>query len=58
MSKFCTFLEGMALGVAVGMGIAVAGKLMMNSNKKSTKGKDQIEKAVTEFVDGIETLIK
>lgn len=58
MSKFCTFLEGMALGVAVGMGIAVAGKLMMNSDKKATKGKNQLEKAVTEFVDGIETLIK
>lgn len=58
MSKFCSFLEGMALGVAVGMGVAVVGKLMMNSDKKSLKGKNQLEKAVTEFVDGIETLIK
>jgi len=58
MSKFCTFLEGMALGVAVGVVIAVTGKLMMNSDKKSACGKNKIEKAVTEFVDGIETLIK
>ena len=58
MSKLCSFLEGMALGVAVGMGVAIAGKLMMNNDKKTTKGKNQLEKAVTEFVDGIETLIK
>ena len=58
MSKLCSFLEGMALGGAVGMGVAIAGKLMMNNDKKTTKGKNQLEKAVTEFVDGIETLIK
>lgn len=58
MCKATCFIEGMILGVAVGMGVAVAAKLTMNSNKKMVKGKTQLEKAVNEFVDGIQTMIK
>ena len=58
MCKTISFLEGMVLGVAVGVGISVAGKIMMTNNRKLTKGKNQLEKAVSEFVDGIQTMIK
>lgn len=58
MCKVTCFLEGMVLGVAAGIGITVAGKLMIDNSKKLTKGKNQLEKAVSEFVDGIQTMIK
>lgn len=58
MCKVTCFLEGMVLGVAAGMGIAIAGKMMIDSSRKLTKGKNKLEKAVTEFVDGVQTMIK
>jgi len=58
MIKVTSFFEGMVLGVAVGMGVAIAGKLMMNSQSKMTKGKNQLERAVCEFVDGVQTMIR
>ncbi len=58
MCKTICFIEGMILGVAAGVGISVAGKIMMSNNRKISKGKNQLEKAVTEFVDGIQTMIK
>jgi hypothetical protein len=58
MCKATCFLEGMLLGVAAGVGITVAGKMMIDNNKKLTKGKKSLEKAVSEFVDGIQTMIK
>ncbi|MBR2043380.1 MAG: hypothetical protein IJ946_03485 [Clostridia bacterium] len=58
MCKATCFLEGMLLGVAAGIGITVAGKMMIDNSKKLTKGKKSLEKAVSEFVDGIQTMIK
>lgn len=58
MCKTTCFIEGMVLGVAAGIGLTVAGKLMVDNSRKLTKGKNKLEKAVTEFVDGIQTMIK
>lgn len=58
MCKFTSFLEGMAIGVVAGVGIAVAGKIMMNNEKKMKKGKTQLERAVNEFIDGVQTMVK
>ena len=57
MSKMASFLEGMMLGVAAGMGAVIAGKIIVDNNKKLTKGKNKLEKAVVEFVDGVQTMI-
>lgn len=58
MCKVTCFMEGMLLGVAAGMGVAIAGKMMIDNSKKLTKGKNKLEKAVTEFVDGVQTMIR
>lgn len=58
MCKATCFIEGMLLGVAAGMGLAIAGKIMVDNSRKLTKGKNKLEKAVTEFVDGVQTMIK
>ncbi len=58
MCKATCFFEGMVLGVAAGIGLTLAGKMMVDNSKKLTKGKKNLEKAVTEFVDGIQTMIK
>ncbi len=58
MCKTICFLEGMVVGVAAGIGVSIAAKNMIKNNKKLSKGTNQIEKAVSEFVDGIQTMIK
>lgn len=58
MCKATCFIEGMVLGVAAGIGITFAAKMMVDNSHKLTKGKNKLEKAVTEFVDGIQTMIK
>ncbi|MEE0840278.1 MAG: hypothetical protein U0L72_07010 [Acutalibacteraceae bacterium] len=57
MCKVTCFVEGMLIGVAAGVGVAIAGKIMIDNSKKLTKGKNKLEKAVTEFVDGVQTMI-
>ncbi len=57
MSKMASFLEGMMLGVAAGMGAVIAGKIIVDNNKKLSKGKNKLERAVVEFVDGVQTMI-
>ncbi len=58
MSKMASFLEGMALGMVAGMGVIIAGKMMIDNNRQLTKGKNKLEKAVSDFVDGVQTMIK
>lgn len=58
MSKVTCFLEGMMIGVAAGMGAVIAGKMIIDNNKQMTKGKNKLEKAVIDFVDGVQTMIK
>lgn len=58
MCKATCFLEGMMLGVAAGVGLAIAGKMMVDNSRKLTKGKKNLEKAVAEFVDGIQAMVK
>ncbi len=58
MCKLTCFLEGMVVGAVAGMAAVVAGKMMVDNNRKLTKGKNKLEKAVTEFVDGVQTMIK
>ncbi len=57
MCKVTCFVEGMIIGVAAGIGVAIAGKMMIDNSKQLTKGKNKLEKAVTEFVDGVQTMI-
>ncbi|MEE0945926.1 MAG: hypothetical protein U0M42_03740 [Acutalibacteraceae bacterium] len=58
MCKATCFLEGMVIGVAAGVGLVIAGKMMVDNSHKLTKGKDKLERAVSEFVDGVQTMIK
>lgn len=57
-NKTSTFMKGMGIGVIAGMAVAVAGKMALQNNRNISKGSGKVVKAVGEFVDGIQTMIK
>lgn len=53
------FAKGAALGVAAGAVMTTVGRAMMKSKKHHVqKGSTKAVKAVSDFVDGIQTMIR
>jgi len=56
-----SFLKGMGAGVIVGAAMLTAGKMMMNNKNTKhalTKGTSKAFRAVGDFVEGVQTLMK
>ena len=56
-----SFLKGMGAGVIAGAAMLTAGKMMMNSKSTKhalTKGTSKAFRAVGDFVEGVQTLMK
>ena len=56
-----SFLKGMCAGVIAGAAMLTAGKMMMNSKSTKhalTKGTSKAFRAVGDFVEGVQTLMK
>lgn len=56
--KTTNFFKGMGLGLAVGATATVVSKMALKNNKKVTKTTNKAVKAVSSFVDGVQTLMK
>lgn len=57
-SSVSTFLKGMSAGMVAAAAVTVVGKYMMCNNKSVAKGSTKMMKAVGDFVDGIQTMVK
>ena len=56
-----SFLKGMGAGVIAGAAMLTAGKMMMdskNTKRALTKGTSKAFRAVGDFVEGVQTLMK
>lgn len=53
-----TFFKGMGLGLMVVAGLCIGGKMMMGNHHNIAKGSGKVVKAVGDFVDGLQTMIK
>jgi hypothetical protein len=51
-----SFAKGMGAGMVVAGAAVVVGKVMMNNNKNLAKGSSKAIKAVSDFVDGVQTI--
>ncbi len=57
-SNFSSFAKGMGVGIAAGAAMLFAGKMLMKDTHHLSKGSSKAMKAVGDFVDGIQTMIK
>ena len=53
-----SFMKGMGAGMVAGAAAVVVGKVMMQDRKNIDKGSAKLVKAVNEFVDGVQTMVK
>lgn len=56
-----SFVKGMGAGMAAGAATVVAGKMLLlnkSSRKALTKGTSKAFRAVGDFVEGVQTLLK
>lgn len=56
-----SFLKGMGAGVIAGAAVVTAGKIMLNNKSAKhalTKGTSKAFRAVGDFVEGVQTLMK
>lgn len=53
-----TFAKGLAAGMAAGAIATVVGKAMMNSRHNVSKGSAKAMRAVGDFINGVQTIIK
>ncbi len=51
-----SFAKGMGAGMVVAGAAVVVGKVMMNNSKSLAKGSTKAIKAVSDFVDGVQTI--
>ena len=51
-----SFAKGMGAGMVVAGAAVVVGKVMLNNNKNLAKGSSKAIKAVSDFVDGVQTI--
>ncbi len=58
MSKGMSFVKGIGTGMIAGAAAVVVGKMIMNEKKNGQKGSNKLAKAVSEFVDGVQTMIE
>lgn len=61
MSKSSNFIKGMGAGMVAGAAVVTAGKMVMKNKaakKTVTKGTSKALRAVSDFVDGMQSLMK
>ena len=59
MSKgISTFAKGLAAGMAAGAIATVVGKTVMDNRHSVSKGSAKVMRAVSDFINGIQTIIK
>ena len=59
MKNAMVFAKGAMLGVAAGAAMTIVGRMMMqNKGHQLQKGSHKAVKAVGDFVDGIQTMMK
>ena len=56
--KSMNFVKGMGIGLAVGAVAATAGRMAVKNHSSLSKTTSKAFKAVGDFVDGVQTLIK
>ncbi len=52
------FVKGMGIGIAVGAAAGIAGKMVIKNNRSVAKSTSKAFKAVGDFVDGVQSIIK
>ena len=57
-SNASSFAKGIGLGIAAGAAMLCAGKMLMKDKHHLSKGSTKAMKAIGDFVDGIQTMIK
>lgn len=55
-SSSMSFLKGIGAGMIAGAAAVTVGKVMLKDHKNITKGSTKLVKAVSEFVDGVQTI--
>lgn len=53
-----TFAKGLAAGMAAGAIATVVGKTMMNNRRNISKGSAKAARAVGDFINGVQTIIR
>ncbi len=51
-----SFIKGLGAGMIAGAAALAVGKVMLQDHKNVTKGSTKLVKAVSEFVDGVQTI--
>ena len=57
-SKMSAFVKGMGAGMIAAAAVTVAGKIALSNNKGIAKGSGKMMRAVGDFVDGVQTMIR
>ena len=61
MNKSSSFIKGVGAGMLAGAAVVTAGKMVMknkSAKKTMTRGTSKALRAVSDFVDGVQTLMK
>ena len=58
MKETGAFMKGLGAGMIVGATAITVGKIMINNNKNLSKGSTKVIKAVSDLVDGVQTVFK
>ncbi len=56
MKNVSSFAKGTLTGMIMGATLLGVGKIMIDNNRKMSKGSTKAIKAVGEFVDGVQTM--
>lgn len=57
-SNMSSFAKGMGIGIAAGAVMLCAGKMLMKDTRHLSKGSSKAMKAIGDFVDGVQTMIR
>ena len=53
-----SFFKGMGIGAMLGLAAAIGSKMLMCNNHNISKGSSKVVRAVGDFVDGIQTMVR
>ena len=54
--NYMTFIKGLGAGMVAGAAVYAVSSVMIKNNKNIGKGSAKMAKAVSEFVDGVQTI--
>lgn len=57
-STMSTFVKGVGAGMVAAAAVTVVSKVVMSNNKGIAKGSTKVMRAVGDFVDGVQTMIR